>query len=268
MDQVFTIYQIADLPKKNLDDDQSPKTHIVTNDFSKLETNNLLHIDNSEYDIKAPIDYIANRTLTYCKPSAINNHSIDTINDVTFKYIDYAELSKPKPKNITNTIYKQKIRRNIMSKSKPINNIMPKPKISVLLPVYNNKDDIINAIDSVINQTLDDWELIIIDDHSTDGTINVIFEYLQKIPKKSTKCKIKIIRNHKNQGTYICLNTGLQYSSGKYICRIDSDDQWHLSLLEKQSKILDVNDQYIATQSMLKIDDGCILFDQLLNGDT
>ena len=52
-----------------------------------------------------------------------------------------------------------------------------KPKITILLPVYNNENDIVRAIDSVFKQTLTDWELIIIDDHSTDGTANQINQH-------------------------------------------------------------------------------------------
>lgn len=141
------------------------------------------------------------------------------------------------------------------------------PKISILLPVYNNKDDILRSIDSVVKQTLADWELIIIDDHSTDGTRDQIIQYLN--PRNSQQSnqisQIILICNDRNYGTYISLNKGLQKACGQYICRIDSDDQWDPDLLKKQSLILD-NDhdnQYVATQSLVKKNDGTFSFGEI-----
>ena len=77
-------------------------------------------------------------------------------------------------------------------------------KVSVLLAVYNNKDDVLNAIQSIINQTHTDWELIIIDDCSMDGTNKIICDYIS-----DKKLDIKLIRNDKNCGVYVSLNNGL-----------------------------------------------------------
>lgn len=125
-------------------------------------------------------------------------------------------------------------------------------KISILLPVYNNSKDVLRSINSVKNQTNQNWELIIIDDHSTDGTTEIIKEYLKKNPELSKK--IRIITNEVNQGTYVCLNKGLQHSVGKYICRIDSDDEWDQTFLEKQSGILDADKElvYVASQCQVR----------------
>lgn len=104
--------------------------------------------------------------------------------------------------------------------------------VSVLLPIYNNFFLAKKAIKSVINQTYQNWELIIIDDKSNDGT-------RAKLNKYKNNPKIKIIKNEKNSGCYVSLNNGLKEAKGVYIARVDSDDSIHPDKLIKQVKILD-----------------------------
>lgn len=120
-------------------------------------------------------------------------------------------------------------------------------EISILLPVYNNEDDILRSVDSVLKQTLNStkWELIIIDDCSTDNSYKYIIDYIQKEEHK--KFNISILRNEINKGTFVSLNEGLLIAKGKYICRIDSDDEFANTLLEKQLNVLDGNENYIAS---------------------
>jgi glycosyltransferase involved in cell wall biosynthesis len=127
---------------------------------------------------------------------------------------------------------------------------MTKPKVSVLLPVYNNKDDILNAIESVINQIYTNWELIIIDDYSTEN----VYDLLNI--KYNNNNKIKLIRNKKNVGTYCSLNNGLLISNGKYICRIDSDDTIDPNFINDQVIFLENNKQFIATKNKAIRDNG------------
>ena len=137
------------------------------------------------------------------------------------------------------------------------------PLVSILMPVFNNKEDVITAINSVTSQTLNNWELIIIDDHSTDGTVETILNHISSLRNYSSQ--IKFITNKVNRGVYISLNIGLQNSSGKYICRLDSDDRLDHQMLEKQSKILDKDksENYIAAQSLFKKDDGKCNFGEI-----
>lgn len=117
------------------------------------------------------------------------------------------------------------------------------PECTILLPVYNNRDDVMNAITSVINQTFKNWELIIIDDCSTDGTNDSITHFLN-----NSQYNITLIRNPVNQGTYVSLNEGLKIARGKYIARIDSDDVMNKRMLEEHIKILH-NSNCVASQS-------------------
>lgn len=122
-------------------------------------------------------------------------------------------------------------------------------KVSVLLPVYNNKEDVLNAIQSVIDQTYKDWELIIIDDASTDGTWEVLNDFYNQSPYKA---KIKLLRNEKNSGVYISLNEGLLKANGEYISRVDSDDRLDPRMLSINVQILDKFPQFVVCQSYAK----------------
>lgn len=90
------------------------------------------------------------------------------------------------------------------------------PKISVVMSAYNNKPYIEDAVQSILNQTCPDFEFLIIDDCSTDGTL----EYLQSLRDP----RIRLITHDSNQGLIYCLNEGLDLATGEYIARMDSDD--------------------------------------------
>ena len=91
-----------------------------------------------------------------------------------------------------------------------------KPLISVIMPVYNRKDVVMKAIDSVLAQTYENFELVVVDDASTDGTT----ELLQKINHD----KVKVVFHEKNKYASGARNTGLKNSTGEYIAYLDSDN--------------------------------------------
>ena len=93
------------------------------------------------------------------------------------------------------------------------------PKICVLMGVYNCESTIEESIDSILNQTYTDWELIICNDGSSDNTVSIVEDYCQKY-----KGKIKLIRHSKNMGLNQTLNDCLDLASGKFIARMDGDD--------------------------------------------
>jgi len=100
--------------------------------------------------------------------------------------------------------------------------------VTVLTPLYNNAEDIQTAIQSVLNQTYVNWELIVIDDCSTDDGLEKVQDLIQKHPQKN----IKILKNSQNYGPYVSLNIGLQAATGEYICRLDSDDRLTSNAIE------------------------------------
>ena len=115
---------------------------------------------------------------------------------------------------------------------------MKKPLVSIIMPVYNEEASIKKAIKTVIDQTYKKFELIVIDDGSTDGTSNIV-KTLQELDER-----IIYLRNEENRGTTYSLNRGLRKASGEYIARIDGDDWYHPRKLELQVKFLEGRNEY------------------------
>lgn len=105
--------------------------------------------------------------------------------------------------------------------------------ISVLMPVYNGSDFLNEAIDSILNQTYSNFELIIIDDGSNDKSIDIIRSYKDQ--------RIKLYQNENNKGLIYTLNKGLSLANGKYIARMDADDICLPNRLEVQINFLESN---------------------------
>lgn len=102
-------------------------------------------------------------------------------------------------------------------------------KVSVIMAAYNSEDTIAESIDSILNQTFNDWELIICDDGSTDTTYQIIQGYAADYPEK-----IIPIQNERNSKLPYSLNHCLKYATGEYIARMDADDRSYPDRLEKQ----------------------------------
>lgn len=107
------------------------------------------------------------------------------------------------------------------------------PKISVLMPVYNSELYLREAVDSILNQTFSDFELLIIDDASTDQSVAIIQSY--------TDARIQLIVKPKNTGYTNSLNYGLTIARGKFIARMDSDDISLPTRFEKQIAYLEAH---------------------------
>lgn len=105
--------------------------------------------------------------------------------------------------------------------------------VSVLMPAYNAAEHIREAIDSILAQTLVDFEFLIINDGSTDNTVDIINGYDDP--------RIKLIHNDGNKGLIYSLNYGLGIAQGKYIARMDADDIAMDTRLEKQVSFLENN---------------------------
>jgi glycosyltransferase involved in cell wall biosynthesis len=115
------------------------------------------------------------------------------------------------------------------------------PKVTVLMPVYNAAKYIGEAIDSVLQQTFTDFELLIINDGSTDNTKEVIHFYDDN--------RIILIDHLANRGIAAALNTGLYKANGKYIGRFDADDICFPERLLEQVSFLDNHPEYVLTGS-------------------
>lgn len=106
------------------------------------------------------------------------------------------------------------------------------PLISIILPVYNSSAYLQQALDSVLSQTYSNWELITINDASTDHSLNILNSYAKK------SSKIKVFSHTPNQGIAHTLNKALKHAQGQYIARMDADDIMLPNRLQKQLKYL------------------------------
>lgn len=104
------------------------------------------------------------------------------------------------------------------------------PLISVIMPVYNADKFIANAIESILKQTLMNFELIIINDGSTDHSQQIILRYKDK--------RIRYVQHTKNLGLIVSLNEGLRFARGEFIARLDADDIAHPQRLFRQVQFL------------------------------
>lgn len=99
-------------------------------------------------------------------------------------------------------------------------------KVSIITPMYNSALYIEETIQSVLSQTLSEWEMIIVDNHSSDESCRIVERYVQNDPR------IKLIRNHCNSGAAEARNKGMDIAQGAYIAFLDSDDFWYPTFLE------------------------------------
>lgn len=112
---------------------------------------------------------------------------------------------------------------------------MDKPLVSVVIPLYNKLNWISQTILSVANQTYKNWECIIVDDGSTDGSYELVTSLINTLPGNW-----QVVRQS-NSGQSVARNRGLEISSGEYIALLDADDIWFKDKLEKQVEFLDKN---------------------------
>ncbi len=121
-------------------------------------------------------------------------------------------------------------------------------KISIIIPVYNSEKYIRRCLNSILNQTFQDFEIILIDDNSKENSLKIISE-IEKIHKD----KIKILKNAKNVGAGASRNKGLKIASGEYITFIDSDDYIEKNTLKRMHESCVNTDSDIARINMKKV---------------
>lgn len=107
------------------------------------------------------------------------------------------------------------------------------PTVSVIIPTYNRSKMLFRAIQSVLNQTYQDYEVIVVDDGSTDNTEKVIRDLQEKDDR------IRYVKHEKNKGGAAARNTGIREASVKYIAFLDSDDEWVPEKLQKQINLIE-----------------------------
>ena len=111
--------------------------------------------------------------------------------------------------------------------------IIPAPRVSVVMPVYNCALFLSAALDSILKQSFQDFECIVIDDGSTDGSELILSDYAKKSPR------ITVLRNSVNMGIVHALNRGLKECRGEFIASMDADDIALPDRLEKQVRVME-----------------------------
>ena len=106
-------------------------------------------------------------------------------------------------------------------------------KVSVIIPIYNSSKHIKECLESVVNQTYKNIEIIVVDDKSTDNSVEIV--------KNIKDDRIKIIAQKQNIGAAMTRNRGIDEALGEYICFLDSDDYWFLDKIEKQVNFMEEN---------------------------
>ena len=123
------------------------------------------------------------------------------------------------------------------------------PLVSVLIPTYNSVEFVEETVRSIINQTYENIEIIIVDDASTDGTIDILRQ-LEKEEKR-----IKLTQNAKNLGITDNMNNGIRMCAGKYIAILDGDDWAYEYRIEEQVKVMEQNQKVVLCSGYMDICD-------------
>lgn len=121
--------------------------------------------------------------------------------------------------------------------------------VSIVMPSYNCEKFIAESIESVQAQTYREWELLIVDDCSTDCSVQIVQQYALNDKR------IKIYQNNKNSGAAISRNYALQEARGRWIAFLDSDDLWVKTKLEKQIEFMEENNYHFSFTSYTQVDE-------------
>jgi len=127
---------------------------------------------------------------------------------------------------------------------------MNDPKISIIMGIYNCGKMLPAAIDSILNQTYQNWELIMCDDGSSDDTYDVAKKY------QDSDSRIKVIKNEKNMRLAYSLNRCLKVAKGEYVARLDADDSCTERRLETEVTFLENHPEYAVVGSAIYIREG------------
>jgi len=124
---------------------------------------------------------------------------------------------------------------------------MEKGLVSIIMPSWNTGIFIAESIQSVLNQTYTNWELLIVDDCSTDNTDEVVKKFVDK--------RIKYLKNKMNKGAALTRNRALREANGEWIAFLDSDDLWSPNKLEKQLDFMKKNGYVFSYHNFEKINE-------------
>ncbi|WP_156823514.1 glycosyltransferase family 2 protein [Woodsholea maritima] len=218
------------------DDRLSPTRDVIKqaadliDDNKLLEATNLLRkVEGKRYNIKLNLLLLKHRS----EDEAFWEHSVN-------KYLSQFSLSPVKLSNEGQTVFDR-------LSCNPGYTITNGCLISIILSAYNSENTIVSSVQSILNQTWQNIELILINDASTDQTLNLV----RSLSFKDTR--IKIIDNPSNLGPYVSKNKALEHATGKFITCHDADDWAHPQRLENQVKSLLSERNMVSISYMLRL---------------
>ena len=134
---------------------------------------------------------------------------------------------------------------------------MKKIQISIIIPVYNVEKYLRECLNSILNQTFQDFEIICVDDGSTDKSLEILQEYKRKDDRF-------VILQQRHSGAGSARNNGIRLAAGKYIQFLDSDDYFEPTLLEEMFDHAEKFDADLTVCSSRKVDDRFVLQEKLM----
>ncbi|MCO4322416.1 glycosyltransferase family 2 protein [Aliidiomarina quisquiliarum] len=126
--------------------------------------------------------------------------------------------------------------------------------VTIITPSYNSSIFILKTLKSVTSQSFDNWEMIIVDDCSSDNSVEVIQSFADQDPR------IKLIQLAENSGAAVARNTAIEAAKGRYIAFLDSDDAWSPDKLAKQLAFMQANDYPFTFAAYDKVDEAGKVF--------
>ena len=156
-----------------------------------------------------------------------------------FRYLQYSPIEE---KEIENVFYEFLKLNNVFLEHKNYKIVYPKgqkfsPLLSIVSPTYNREKWVAKAIDSVLQNTFKDWELIFVDNASTDKTVDVIKKYIEK----DKRIRLIQLPMYQESAISYCLNVGIKNARGKYYVQLDSDDEYTKYTLEEVVDYMESN---------------------------
>jgi len=132
--------------------------------------------------------------------------------------------------------------------------IKKRPLVSIITPLYNSAEFVEDTLNSVLMQTSINWEMILVDDVSSDNSIEIIQSFINQ------DSRIKLIKLEANSGAAVARNVGIEAAQGRYIAFLDSDDLWAPDKLEKQLAFMGANNYPFTYAAYEKIDEHGVVF--------
>jgi glycosyltransferase involved in cell wall biosynthesis len=126
-------------------------------------------------------------------------------------------------------------------------NAIKVPKVSVVIPAYNVGEFLRQCLESILNQSFDDFEIVVVDDASTDDSLNILQEYARQ------DTRLRVLKNERNMGVSATTNQAIRAARSQYVARMDADDLMCQDRLQKQLDFLEKNPDHVLVGGQVRM---------------